>query len=212
MEPPITWHGPVNVSYHQLLLVDGKIDASHPTRIPNGLVASWPDATVIRTGIHTGAISVVLQLHSSPPAIDLQHDWDEIADISMESTTGSLGMTRLMSDPPQDLGNLAWQGPGHYRLRVYTRGRDTNIDGVANGEPVEDYLLQIWSAPPSADIIHKQSDSYGAGLRASATRLPPEAQPSRPSAEPGPATTSREKAARLTEWARQRLGEDRKES
>ncbi|MEV0236390.1 hypothetical protein [Nonomuraea sp. NPDC050786] len=148
MEPSITWRGPVSLSHHQLLLVDGKIGAPHPTRSLNGLVAAWPDAVVILTGIHTRAVNVTVELHNSPPAIDHDRDWDEIADISLESTTGRLGLTGLMLDPPEGFGNLAWQGSGHYRLRVYARGRDTRIGGVAD-EPVEDYLLQIWSAPTS---------------------------------------------------------------
>ncbi len=68
-----------------------------------------------------------------------------------------------MDDPP-DLPVLTPAGPGSYRVRVHARGRDTAPDGVAE-EPLEDYLLTVWPAPPRSDTVYKQTDEYGATWR-----------------------------------------------
>ncbi|MFC9078739.1 hypothetical protein ACFTY7_17360 [Streptomyces sp. NPDC057062] len=70
--------------------------------------------------------------------------WDEIVDHTVETTTGALRVTSVMSDTPR-LPLLTPQGPGTYRVRVHARGRDTAPDGDAH-EPVEDYLLIVWPA------------------------------------------------------------------
>ncbi|MEV0095131.1 hypothetical protein [Streptomyces sp. NPDC050738] len=45
--------------------------------------------------------------------------------------------------------NLAFNGPGTYRMRLHAHGRDTNPDGVQeDSKPIaEHYLLQVWPAP-----------------------------------------------------------------
>ncbi|MFD0336359.1 hypothetical protein ACFQZ0_30225 [Streptomyces erythrogriseus] len=101
--------------------------------------------------------------------------WDEIIDHSVETATGALRVTSVMTDAP-DLPLLTPQGPGTYRVRVHARGRDIVPDGVAD-DPAEDYLLIVWPAEPQPDEIHKQTDRYGAELRA---------QPSRPAPPPSP--------------------------
>ncbi|MBW8697995.1 hypothetical protein MBT84_00280 [Streptomyces sp. MBT84] len=50
--------------------------------------------------------------------------WDEIVDHTVETTTGALRVTSVMSDTPR-LPLLTPQGPGTYRVRVHARGRDT---------------------------------------------------------------------------------------
>lgn len=82
-------------------------------------------------------------------------------------------VTSVMSNAP-DLPLLTPQGPGTYRVRVHARGRDIAPDGVAY-EPVEDYLLIVWPTEPQPEDVHKQTDRYGAELRA---------QPSRPAPPP----------------------------
>ncbi|MEU2726066.1 hypothetical protein [Streptomyces smyrnaeus] len=76
---------------------------------------------------------------------------------------GDMHVRALMDDPP-DLPVLAPAGPGSYRVRVHARGRDIAPDGVAE-EPVEDYLLIVWPAPPEPDTVHKQTDNFGAEWR-----------------------------------------------
>lgn len=172
---PTTASSPVRVDYHTFELTDS--DKRTPTGFDtsNGLVFSLPGQAVICTGISTGWVNVSVQVRRYPPAQVDADAWDEVVDHSVETATGVLRVTSVMSDAP-DLPALTPQGPGTYRVRVHARGRDTAPDGAVD-EPVEDYLLIIWPAEPQPDQIHKQTDHYGAELRA---------QPSRP-APPTPA-------------------------
>lgn len=120
-------------------------------------------------------MNVSVQVRRHPPAQVDADAWDEIIDHSVETATGALRVTSVMTDAP-DLPLLTPQGPGTYRVRVHARGRDSTPDGVAD-DPVEDYLLIVWPAESQPDEIHKQTDRYGAELRA---------QPSRPAPPPSP--------------------------
>jgi len=62
-----------------------------------------------------------------------------------------------VADPfaPVELSRL-----GAYRVRAHARGRDHKVDGV-DLEPVEEYFLIAWPAPPGPAVIHKQSDRFG---------------------------------------------------
>ena len=62
---------------------------------------------------------------------------------------------------------LSWSTP-----RIVPRGRDTEVDGTAI-EPFEDYWFIAWPADPTPERVHKQTDHYGATVRASAERNRP---------------------------------------
>ncbi|MFF5257648.1 hypothetical protein ACFY4C_01785 [Actinomadura viridis] len=89
----------------------------------------------------------------------------------MHAPDGELRVAAIGADGP-DLPPSAALGPGPYRVRAHARGRDTGRALRGTGEMVEDYLFQIWPAPPAPEIIHKQTDAYGAVLRRSAARQP----------------------------------------
>ncbi|MFI6817659.1 hypothetical protein ACIBG7_35055 [Nonomuraea sp. NPDC050328] len=133
-EMPLS-HDTVWVSYHQLVL-RGLEDPppSHPGSFLNGLAAAAEaDGATIRTGISMGPVEVTVELvdEAPPPALDA---WEEVVELSVESTHGSLHVFGLDGDLT-DLSNLAWRGPGHYRVRVHAKGRGTDF---------ESYLLISW--------------------------------------------------------------------
>ncbi|NKQ24560.1 hypothetical protein HF200_08875 [Streptomyces galbus] len=70
-----------------------------------------------------------------------------------------------MADLDEELPVLSFNGPDDYRLRVHARGRDTAVD-LAPDEVTEWYLIQAWPAPPAPVTVLRQSDNYGASLRA----------------------------------------------
>lgn len=124
--------GNVWVSSHQIVL-RGIEDPppNFPGIFPNGLVATGVDtdgATIV-TGISMGLVDVTVELADEAPPLALE-EREEVVEISIESSHGSLHVFGLDGDL-SDLSNLASSGPGHYRLRVHARGRDTKIDGVA---------------------------------------------------------------------------------
>ncbi|MEV0584500.1 hypothetical protein [Nonomuraea sp. NPDC050310] len=153
-------HDTVWVSYHQLIL-RGLEDPppDHPDSFPNGLVAAAEtDGATILTGISMGPVEVTAELvnEAPPPAVD---EWEEVVELSVESTHGSLHVFGLDGDLT-DLSNLAWLGPGRYRLRVHARGRDTDPDGTAR-TPFESYLIISWPADHSPEVVYKRTDRYG---------------------------------------------------
>ncbi|CUW33345.1 hypothetical protein [Streptomyces reticuli] len=165
-DPITTGHGSVGVHYHQFLVTDpggpvaeDETDASH-----TGLVGITAGDATVHTGIHTGDVDVTVTAHRQPPPPDAG-EWEEIAEISLHSPTGTLQVTPLMTDLDEDLPNLAAAGPGTYRLRVHARGRDQAVD-LAPDTITEHYLLQCWPQPPTPAQLLRATDDYGTQLRA----------------------------------------------
>lgn len=189
--PTSTMHGTVWLSHHQLLVQDAAVTGSdYPYTAKNGLVVAQDNAAVIFTGVHTGPVEVTAQLFTTPPHVEAEQ-WEEVVELSVRSTTGRLYLIGLMGETPAGFSNLAWQGPGVYRIRVHAYGRDTNTDGTAR-EPTEKYLIQLW---PTEDVIeeraHKHSDQYGAQRRGTYTQSDaPLPAPSQASANEPPAQPS----------------------
>lgn len=74
-------------------------------------------------------------------------------------------MVRGLDDLDEELPVVSFNGPGDYRLRIHARGRDTTID-LAPDEITEWYLIQAWPAPAQDATVLRQTDSYGASVRA----------------------------------------------
>ncbi|MGW1539820.1 hypothetical protein ACWCPM_06070 [Streptomyces sp. NPDC002309] len=157
--------GPVPVQYHQFNISDENgptgPDLGHKH---NGLVQVTDGITVVLTGIHTGDVHVSITHYEAEPAPD-NGDWQEIVEISVHSASGDLMVRGLMDDLDEELPVLSFTGPGNYRLRIHARGRDTAID-LAPDEVTEWYLIQAWPAPAAAVTVLRQSDGYGASVRA----------------------------------------------
>lgn len=164
-DPTITGRGPVGVQYHQFLVTDpgGPVAGEEIAANQTGLVGITGSDASIHTGIHTGDVDVTVAAHRQQPLPD-SGEWEEIAEISLHSPTGTLVVSALMTDLEQELPSLAADGPGHYRLRVHARGRDLAFD-LAPDTITEHYLLQCWPAPPAPPHILRASDAYGGQLR-----------------------------------------------
>lgn len=157
--------GVVPVSYHTFWLADtGVFGPELPYEDTNGLVVSQPGIALIFTGIHTGRVNVQVEIFDMAPPVD-PTQWEEIVEVGIESIEGRIVVTGMGADAPDNLPVLTPDGPGHYRLRVHARGRDTAVD-LAPREPVENYLIQAWPGTPEAETVYKQTDQYGASKRA----------------------------------------------
>lgn len=174
--PRAQGRGLLRVLYHLFYVVD---DLEQPAVAPpvlNGLVGADGAGAAVCTGIHTEVVDVAVQVLDAPPsALDASADWDEVAEVSVAAPAGRLTVAALMADAPDQLPVLSAAGPGPYRLRVHCLGRDANVDGVS-GEPgqpgtvLERYLLQAWPGREAPAVAHRQTDSYGAQVRASAAQ------------------------------------------
>jgi hypothetical protein len=169
----------VDVSYHQFWLLDAG-QRPHPGVLAyNGLIGvAGPGVAIVYTGISSGLVAVSVEARTTAPAtIDIA-GWDEVVEVSMTAPLGRIRVAALMADPPDRLADLTAAGPGPYRVRVHTNGRDIAMDGVAR-EPVEHHHLVAWPAVEAPEQVYRQTDSYGADLRQSMANAPT-SMPDRP--------------------------------
>jgi len=174
----------VHLCYHQFGVIDG--GGNVPVRAAqrtNALVDVYEGAAVVATGIHTGVVTVTTEARPTPPASIELDPWDEVVDVTVAMPGGDGRLVVLMADVPATFGCLTPTGPGTYRLRAHARGRDTAIDGTAF-EPFEHYRLVLWPAPPAPQVIHKETDRYGAGWHSYDPTAPPRAPLARDEGDP----------------------------
>jgi hypothetical protein len=164
--------GAVHASYHQFWITDQGRSAQVPGWPLNGLVlVAGPGVAVVQTGIHTGPVAVAVEVYDSTPG-DVAGEWDEVVEVSLTAPAGEVRVASISVHNRDSLPVLTGLGPGDYRMRVHARGRDTLIDGVPQDGPVEDYLIVTWPAAGAPEIVHRQSDGYGASVRQAAARQP----------------------------------------
>jgi hypothetical protein len=153
------------VTYHVFCVADG--DHWPAGDIPfegNGLVHPFPGGAYVFTGIHTGPVNIrIRRLSGAPVDLDLG-EWEEIAEVSVEPRRGTL---RVRSLEHGDDGPVIYPQSvvAAQRVRVYAKGRDTASDESVE-TAVEDYLIEIWQEEHSGEVVHRQTDEYGAELRA----------------------------------------------
>jgi hypothetical protein len=163
-QPIAAAQGAVPVAYHTFWLADTGVNGPQLPLTPrNGLIVAQPGIAVIFTGIHTGKVAVSVEVRDQAPEVTTT-GWDEVVEVAMEAITGRVVVTGAGADAPEHLPVLTQAGPGHYRVRVHARGRDTAVDLVAV-EPVEDYLIVVWPGRPAPETSYRQTDQYGATLR-----------------------------------------------
>jgi hypothetical protein len=121
----------------------------------NDLATAMSSGALIRTGMHTGNITVTVGLRDAAPALDTAA-WEDVVELSARAPVGQLRVASL-DDIPDALPILSAAGAGTYRLRVHARGRRANVDGAAE-QPVEKYLLLAWPAPPAPEVVHRRRE------------------------------------------------------
>ncbi|MFD5271520.1 hypothetical protein [Streptomyces sp. NPDC058335] len=137
------------------VLDEGDI-ATESADFSNGLVAPMASGAFIMTGINTGYVRVETRVLDTPPDVE-NGDWEEIIEVSVHAPAGDLKVESLELGPDADSAqSLSPSGPAWYRLRVHARGREILRDKVSI-EPVEDYLLVAWQAPPGDATIIRTS-------------------------------------------------------
>ena len=162
----IVFDGRLRVHYGQAYVFSG--DAEHPGKdLPacfsgqvNGLVgAAVPGVLVLVTGLHTGTVSLRVQVDDLEPPLD--ETWDEIVEVSFMPRPGEI----VVRD---------WDGfvqctvpiqTGSHRVRYSAAGMDeaAAADVVVADEPTIDrYLLSFWPSQPRADEIVKQTSRRAA--------------------------------------------------
>ncbi|MEU1299438.1 hypothetical protein [Streptomyces shenzhenensis] len=123
----------------------------------NRLVAPMVSGAFILTGINTGYVNVETRVVDRRPDADTG-GWEEVIEVSVQAPAGDLKVESLELGPDAgSVHSLSPAGPAWYRLRVHARGRENLRDKVSI-EPVEDYLLIVWPAPPTEATILRTSE------------------------------------------------------
>ncbi|WP_131799374.1 hypothetical protein [Parafrankia sp. CH37] len=153
----------VIADHHQVVVYSGNSPAVTEDSISefgDGLVAANDGGLRIFTGTTYGPVTVQVELHDEEPALP-STEWTEVSEISFGVRTGPVEIGTLMGGPIPESPDLAFSGPGWYRIRVAAQGRDR---GQA-GEVGERYLLATWLAPEAAANPVRKSDQIGKSFR-----------------------------------------------
>ncbi|MGW1767300.1 hypothetical protein ACWCQL_24950 [Streptomyces sp. NPDC002073] len=130
------------------------------TRWSNGLLAPMNHGAWIKTGIHTGPVTVQTRLLDQAPPLD-SGPWEEVVEASVHSPDGALAIDP--GNPADEPAYLSVRGPGWYRLRTHAFGRNRNPDGV-DDQPVETYLIEAWPQPWTPQTVLRTSPKIEASL------------------------------------------------
>lgn len=174
--------GDVWVHYGQIYVRSGQADRHAPdpelheyfAGQQNGLCGgAVPGCLFLITGLHTGTVGFVVELHDQLPILD--DSWEEIVEVSFQP----VGEASLISWAGE------WQWPlelieTDYRVRYCARGMDAGhaADTRVDDEPeLDQYLLQFWPGPPGPDRVVKQTSAIAAYWHGFARDQPPPPTP-----------------------------------
>lgn len=140
----------------------------------NGLCgAAVPGTLLLVTGLHTGHVGFVAELHDGLPAVD--GGWEEVVEASFAPSSADVALARWDGETYLALGLAR----GRYRVRYCASGMDLarRVDTRLDWEPVVDrYLLQFWPSPPERDRVLRQTSETAAYWHRYARELPPAAR------------------------------------
>ncbi|MFD8968924.1 hypothetical protein ACFV0C_28715 [Streptomyces sp. NPDC059568] len=159
------------VMYRQYYLCESgqSFDPDEIARIfdGNSLVGAGRGYAVILSGTHTGYLRLTVEFSDSEPPTEFS-EWESVVDVSYHSGKGLLFLKVPGGETLHDADNFAHEGPGWYRIRVHTRGRDEGqmLDATEEqpDDPVEHHLITIWRARPKKEAVHKIEDRFGRRL------------------------------------------------
>ncbi|MEU8653577.1 hypothetical protein [Streptomyces sp. NPDC048737] len=158
--------------------------------------AAVPGALWLSTGLHTGDVGFVVEVHDVPPALD--PDWEEVVEVSFRPVSERTSLVQWAGEAAWDLDLTRTD----YRVRYCARGMDEGRerDTRVSGEPQADsYLLQFWPAPPRPDRVIRQTSQIAAYWHRYASHLPPPPTPGQ-----------RAETERLARRAQERAAEERR--
>ncbi|MFJ3235961.1 hypothetical protein [Streptomyces sp. NPDC086787] len=174
MRRPVT--GEVHVHYGQIY-VESDPDSANPDLSDafagqsGGLCgASVPGALWLVTGLHTGDVGFVVEVHDEDPPLDPV--WEDVVEVSFRPVSERTSLVQWAAEAAWDLDLPRTD----YRVRYCAQGMDEGqkLDTRVSGEPQADsYLLQFWPAPPRADRVIRQTSQSAAYWHSYARELPP---------------------------------------
>lgn len=134
----------------------------------SGLVEADPggdEGLRILCGQEIGTVGVSAELWDGEPPLE-SAGWQDVAEVSVawESAFMDFATNWQESDDEACRLPLGAEAAGTYRVRVHGRNRDGE-DPRGDGEPREEYLVQVWRAAPGEPALLKATSATGAYRR-----------------------------------------------
>ncbi|MEU2149633.1 MULTISPECIES: hypothetical protein [Streptomyces] len=158
--------------------------------------AAVPGVLWLVTGLHTGNVGFVVEVHDEDPPLD--PIWEDVVEVSFRPVSDRTSLVQWAGEAAWDL-NLARTD---YRVRYCARRMDEGrqLDTRVSGEPQADnYLLQFWPGQPGADRVVRQTSRNAAYWHRNARELPLP-----------PTPEQRAETERLVRQAEERAAEERR--
>ena len=160
--PPLTaYDGRLHVHYGQACVLSPQCDMLAPEDAfagqVNGLCgAAVPGGLFLVTGLHTGVVGLVVQVHAAAPPVD--ESWEEVVEAPW---TVASGPVRLQDWDGGGVCTIPLE-PGAWRVRWCARrfGEDPEDDDAR--APIEHYALQFWPALHAPDTVLRQRSAKAA--------------------------------------------------
>ncbi|TYB64242.1 hypothetical protein FXF51_21120 [Nonomuraea sp. PA05] len=119
----------------------------------DGLLAAGETGVAVRT-IGGRGLCVTVKAFGEAPPLRLK-GWQEVAEVGVTSRSGRLAVPVLRPGGEEGAGralpNLAIDGPGHYRVRVYARA-DADSAGML---PAEWHLIVVHPGRSRKEVVHR---------------------------------------------------------
>ncbi|MEH1129571.1 DUF6461 domain-containing protein [Micromonospora sp. CPCC 206061] len=149
--------GSVMVSGHRFALTEGAVP-DVVNFAANGLASVVDGGVVVRTGVESGRVSVMLRVLAEPPPA-VEAGWEEVVEVSWRAAAGRASVVGADGEADGRFSKQAPPWPGEYRLRVSATGRDEQ-DAAS-----EAYDLVVWQATAAPQVVHRRTDRLGHRLR-----------------------------------------------
>ncbi|WP_372018457.1 hypothetical protein [Pseudoxanthomonas sp. 10H] len=169
----VVYSGPVDVSYGQLYAVSPGCTPAPLERTlagqENGLCgARVPGCLMLMCGLHSGQVQLeVLSFPAEPP---LEASWPDVVEVPFAFLSSPVVLQDWEGRP---ICNLPVDGPG-YMVRWCARnfGQAEDAGRVDDGEPFEEYALQLWPSTSPVERVVRQADDKAGYWHRYARSLP----------------------------------------
>lgn len=84
---------------------------------------------------------------AEPPLLE---DWEDVVEVSISIPVGVQPTWSTWAGEKSGALSIPHDT---YRVRVNARGRDAGREGEFADEPVDWYLIELWSAPIASDVV-----------------------------------------------------------
>lgn len=153
----------IETDYHQFLIEAGPPRELIHGRYPELPLAIFAEDTIsVKVGIKAGPVNVAVEVHDTPAVFD-DTEWEDVAEGDLLATTDhTVNVLSFWDDEPEapSIRDITEIGSHRYRVRICARGRDTRFDGYLDGDPVEDYLIQLW---PTTNVAAPRQIKHTSG-------------------------------------------------